>query len=88
MAIVLDPEILQDDLAVSLAQAVATANKRASELGVDVPQSIITITQMANGEASWRINYGPKDYIERRGSDLTIEVDMDGASVKQVLKGQ
>lgn len=85
---VLSPEVLQDNLAVSLARVIAAANKRAAELGVDVLQSIITISQMTNGEACWRINYGPKDYIGRRGGDLIVDVDANNASVKRTLHGQ
>ncbi len=88
MAAVLSNDVLQDDLAVSLARVIAAANKRASELGVDVLQSIITITQMTNGEACWRINYGAKDYIGRRGGDLIVDVDADNANIKRVLHGQ
>jgi hypothetical protein len=54
-----------------------------------VLQSLITITQHAfNGQLLWRINYGPKDYVGRRGGDLMIEVDPTNASIKQVLRGQ
>lgn len=88
MAAVLNADVLQDELAVFLARVVAAANKRASELGVDVGQSIVTITQMTEGEPRWRINYGPKDYIGRRGGDLIIDIDPGDASVKQVLRGQ
>lgn len=60
----------------SLARSMAAANRRARELGVDVLQALITITQRAlNGGLVWRINYGPKDYIGRRGGDVIIEVD-------------
>ena len=45
MAATLTAEVLQDHVAVSLARTMATANKRARELGVDVIQSLITITQ-------------------------------------------
>jgi len=89
MAATLTAEVLQDDIAVSLARAIATANKRARELGVDALQSLITVTQhVSNGIALWRINYGPKDYVGRRGGDLIIEVDPYTASIKQVLRGQ
>ncbi len=88
MAAVLSSEVLQDNLAISLARVIAAANKRASELGVDVLQSIITITQMTNGEACWRINYGPKDYIGQRGGDLIVDVDPSNVSIKRVLHGQ
>ena len=89
MATSLAADVLQDDLAVSLARAMATANKRAHELGVDVLQSLITITQQSlNSEELWRINYGPKDYGGRRGGDLIIDIDPTDASVKNVLWGQ
>jgi hypothetical protein len=89
MAATLTAEVLQDDIAVSLARAIATANRRARELGVDVLQSLITVTQqVSNGIPLWRINYGPKDYVGRRGGDLIIEVDSYNASIKQVLRGQ
>ena len=89
MAATLAADVLQDDIAVSLARAMATANKRARELGVDVLQSLITITQqVSDGIALWRINYGPKDYIGSRGGDLIIEVDPQNASIQHVLRGQ
>ncbi len=89
MAAVLTPDVLQDDIAVSLARAIAAANKRARDSGVDVLQSIITITQRAlDGDTLWRINYGPREYIGRRGGDLIVEVDSSDSSIKQVLRGQ
>ncbi len=89
MSTTLTADVLQDDIAVSLARALAVANKRARESGIDVIQSIITITQRAfDGNLLWRINYGPKEYIGRRGGDFIVEVDPTDASVKQVLHGQ
>ena len=89
MAAVLTQDVLQDDIAVSLARAIAAANRRARESGVDVLQSIITITQRAlDGNVLWRINYGPKEYIGRRGGDFIVEVDANNSSIKQVLRGQ
>jgi hypothetical protein len=85
----LTADVLQDELAVSLARALAAANRCARELGIDVIQSLITVTQLSsNGGLIWRINYGPKDYVGRRGGDLIIEVDPNDASIKQVLRGQ
>ncbi len=81
-------DLLRDELAVSLARVMAAANKRAREAGVDVWQSLISITQVTDGEARWRINYGPKDYIGRRGGDLIIEVDANDVSIRQVRHGQ
>lgn len=89
MATSLALEVLQDDIAVSLARVIATANRRARDLGVDVDQSLITISQLPlNGGLLWRVNYGPKDYVERRGGDVIIEVDPSDASIKRVLRGQ
>ena len=89
MTTTLGAEVLQDDIAVSLARVIASANKRARELGVDVPQSVISITQhSANGGWLWRISYGPKDCVGRRGGDLTVEVQPGDGSIKQVLWGQ
>ncbi len=81
-------DVLQDDLAVSLARVLAAANKRARELGVDALQSIITISQHFDDGMFWRVNYGPKDYIGRRGGDLIVDVDGGDASIKRVLRGQ
>jgi len=84
----LSSDVLQDDMAVALARVMATANKRARELGVDIVQSLITITQHFDNGLLWRINYGPKDYIARRGGDLIIEVGGEDMKIKQVLRGQ
>jgi len=82
-------EIMQDDIAVSIAHALAVANKRARALGIDVLHSLITVTQRSSkGDTFWRINYGPKDYIGRRGGDLIIEIDQSNASIIQELRGQ
>ena len=89
MAATLTAEVLRDHVAVSLARTMATANKRARELGVDVIQSLITITQhISNGTSLWRVNYGPRDYVGHRGGDLIIEVNPLDASIRQVLRGQ
>ncbi len=89
MTTTLTADVLQDDLAVSLARAIAVANKKAHELGIDVLQSLISITQHTlNGISVWQINYGPKDYVNRRGGDVLIEVDMHDATIRKVLHGQ
>lgn len=57
--------------------------------GVDVLASRISLTQVADeNEFYWRISYGPKNYIGRRGGDLIIEVNADDASILRVLHGQ
>ena len=89
MATTLTADVLQDDLAISLARALAVANKQARESGVDVLQSLITITQRPlNGGLIWQIHYGPKDYVGRRGGDFIVAVDPSDGSITQVLRGQ
>lgn len=89
MSTTLTPEVYQDDIALSLAQIMAVANKRARELGVDVVQSLISITQQPSENGLvWRVSYGPKNYIGRRGGDLIIDIEPTDATVKQVQRGQ
>ncbi len=89
MSASLTAEVLQDDLALSLAGVIAAANKKARELGVDVPRSFISITQNPDHQRTlWRINYGPKDYRNRRGGDLLIEVDAAGFGIVGTWRGQ
>jgi hypothetical protein len=88
MSATLTNEVLQDSLAVFLARAMASANKQAREFGVDVSQSLITITQSFENGPRWRVNYGPKDHVGRRGGDFIVDVDAADASVKRVLRGQ
>ena len=82
---------MQDDLAILLARALAAANRRARELGIDIADSIISIAQISDNNANnnaWRVNYGPKDYVGRRGGDLIVDVDARSSSVMQVMQGQ
>ena len=89
MAATLTPDIVHDDIAMSVARVIAAANRRARELGVDVAQSLITITQRSlDGGLVWRVSYGPKDYISRRGGDLILDIEPGDMSIKQVLWGQ
>ncbi len=89
MTIVLNKETLQDEIAVSVARILASANRKAKELGVDVKESLITGSQhLSNGVWLWRVHYGAKDYIGRRGGDLMIDIDGANADIKQILRGQ
>ena len=89
MSIVLSPEVLQDDMAVSIARVMAAANVRARELEVDVLQSLISLTQhFENEHWVWRVNYGPKDFVGRRGGDLIVDVNPSDARIERILWGQ
>lgn len=89
MAATITAEAYKDDIAVTTANILATANKRATEMGVDVAESLLTITQrLQDNIMYWRINYGPKDYINTRGGDLIVDVSAKSGKVEQVLWGQ
>ena len=89
MAATLTADVLEDQLAVSLARVLAAANKQADQLGMSATESVITITQRSsNGEDIWRVNYSAKDVVGRRGGDLIVDVDGKDVSIKRVLRGQ
>ena len=53
---VLSNETLQDEIAVSVARVLASANRKAKELGVDARTSLITVSQhLAKGVWLWRV---------------------------------
>lgn len=89
MAAVLSNETLQDEIAVSVAEVLASANRKAKELGVDAAKSLITVSQhLAKGVWLWRVHYGARDYVGRRGGDLMIDLDPANADILQILRGQ
>ena len=88
MALTLTADVFKDDIAMSTANVMAVANKQANDLGVDLLNSLITMTQyLQDGTILWRVNYGPKDYANQRGGDLIIDVDAVG-KIERVLHGQ
>lgn len=87
MSATLPNDVLQDDIAIFFARVIAAANREARQQGVDTSNSLITISQTEGGLA-WRVNYGPKDYTNRRGGDLVVDVGAQDAVVRRVLQGQ
>ncbi len=80
---------LQEEIAVSMAQVLTSENRKAKELGIDVKESLITVSQhLAKGVWLWRVHYGTRDYVGRRGGDLMIDIDPASADIKQILRGQ
>ena len=65
----------------------AIANERASQEGVNVQQSVISLTQEDDDGIHWRVNYCPKGADLKRGSDIYIDVNVATHST-QVLLGQ
>jgi len=84
----LTAEDMADDLAVSVAHVLATANRRARQAGYNVAECLVSITQYFDGGWLWRIHYGPKNAVAKRGGGLLVEVDANSAEVKRVLRGQ
>jgi hypothetical protein len=79
----------QDGLVMSVARAVALANETALAHGTDPAESLVTITEeIPSAGRVWRIHYGPRDYVGRRGGDLIVLVDESSDAVQQVIRGQ
>jgi hypothetical protein len=83
-------EILQrDQLAMFVARALALANEAATAQGIRPADSLVTITEEPSAAGgAWRIHYGPRDYISRRGGDFIVFVDGRGETVQRTLWGQ
>lgn len=81
--------IQQDRLALSVARALALANEAAIAQGTEPANSLVSITEEASPAGRlWRIHYGPRDYIGRRGGDLIVLVDECGEAVQRIIRGQ
>jgi hypothetical protein len=74
-------------MAVSLGRVLDEANRRAMESGIDVAQSLITITPGTTDDTYWRVHYGPRA-MNQRGGDFIVAVDARDGSIKRVLRGQ
>ena len=79
---------MTDEFAVTVAHVLAAANRRARQLGCDVSQSLVTISQHFEDGWLWRINYGAKNPSAQRGGDLIVEVSGADGSVRRVVRGQ
>jgi hypothetical protein len=89
MAIPTLEELKQDNLVMSVARALALANEAAESAGWDPSKLLVTITEEPEKNGGlWRIHYGPRDYINRRGGDLVVIVDERAGVVHQVIRGQ
>lgn len=79
---------VQDDVVASVATVLSIANQCARERGVNVEESLISIAQQDDDVNQWRVNYGSRDFMDRRGGDLFVFVDAVTKSVVRVLLGQ
>jgi hypothetical protein len=79
----------QDRLAMSVARAVTLANEAALANGTDPTNALVTITEeTAAAGRVWRVHYGPRDYVHRRGGDLIVLVDESSEAAPRVVRGQ
>jgi hypothetical protein len=82
-------EMQQDRLVMSVAKALALANEAALAQGTDPANSLVTITEDTTVAGRlWRIHYGPRDYVSRRGGDLIVVVDDGSETIQRMIRGQ
>jgi hypothetical protein len=83
-------ETMQDDqMVMSVAWALSLANEAATAHGVEPVNSLVTISEESSAAGRlWRIHYGPRDYVGRRGVDLIVLVDEASQAVQRVVRGQ
>ncbi len=82
-------EMQQDHLVMSVARALALANEAALAQGTEPANSLVSISEEKSAAGRvWRIHYGPRDYVNRRGGDLIVLVDEATESVRRIIQGQ
>lgn len=81
--------IQQDHLAMSVARALTVANETALLNGIEPRGSLVTISEESSSAGPlWRIHYGARDYVGRRGGDLSVIVEGGSGVVRRVIRGQ
>jgi hypothetical protein len=89
MATVTIEDLQQDHLAMSVARALALANEAAAANGAVPGDSLVTIVEETTTAGRiWRISYGPRDFVGRRGGDLIVLVDKTRGVVQRIIRGQ
>jgi hypothetical protein len=81
--------IQRDEVAMAVARALTLANEAARAHSIRPAEALVSITEEDTGPPRcWRIHYGPRDYVHRRGGDLVVVVDEQAGAVRQLLRGQ
>jgi hypothetical protein len=89
MATVTLEELQQDRLVMSVASCLALANETALAEGTSPADSLVTISEEPSSAGQlWRIHYGPREYVGRRGGDLIIIVNEQKKTVERIIRGQ
>lgn len=87
MAAVLEPEV--DLTAVSLARAVAIANRRAREMGYLPEKHRLAVEQDESATGMvWRVNYVPDVGVNQRGGGCIIDVNSADGTIQKELRCQ
>jgi hypothetical protein len=82
-------EMQHDDLVMAVARALARANEAALARGTDPESSLVTITEEPSPTGRlWRVHYGPRDYVGRRGGDLIVVIDEKAGEIQKIIRGQ
>lgn len=82
-------KVQQDDLAMSVARAMAIANEAAVAQGTDLTRCLVTLSEESPPpQRLWRIHYGPREYRNRRGGDFIVLVDEETGTVQRIIRGQ
>jgi hypothetical protein len=81
--------IQKDNLALSMAFAVALADQEAVARGITLADALVSVGEESPPPTRvWRVHYGPRNYVNRRGGDLTVHVDEQACEVRRVIRGQ
>jgi hypothetical protein len=79
----------QTQMVASVARALTLASEAAIAHGIDPANSLVTIAEEGSSAGRiWRIHYGARDYISRRGGDLIVLVDEQRDLVRRVMRGK
>jgi hypothetical protein len=79
----------QDDLTRNVARVLAAANAVATAEGVDLATRLLTITEESPPpDRVWRVHYGPRDFVRRRGGDLFVLVQESTGQICRIFRGQ
>jgi hypothetical protein len=80
--------IQQDRLALTIAGAVTLANETLVARGVNPAACVVMIEEVLSDTGrTWRMQYGPRDFVHRRGGVWIVVVD-EQAGVAEVIRGQ
>jgi len=89
MSAVITEDVLQGEIAVTVAKVLAAANKCAEAAGINALECLISVNQRPHSEGGiWEVEYSHPHPVGRRGGGLTVDVDPQDATIKRVLRGQ